>query len=94
MAKRKYMICYDVADDKRRNRVVRELLKVGIRTQYSVFETEISEKQLEVIIDLIKKKIDKKEDSLIVYPISEKSYKKIIRIGSNINYLPVDDIFV
>jgi len=94
MAKRKYMVCYDVSDDKRRNKIVRELLKIGIRTQYSVFEAEITESQLEIVLSSIEKKIDKKEDSVIAYPLSEKSYKKVIRVGNNINYLPTDDIFV
>lgn len=94
MSKRKYMICYDITDDRDRNKVVKELLKIGIRTQYSVFETEISAKKLKVVLNKLKVIINPKTDSIIVYPLSEKTYKKVIRVGNNVSYLPSDDIFV
>ncbi len=94
MAKRKFMICYDISDDNRRNKVIAELLRFGIRTQYSVFEAVLSDKDLKYLKRKISKIIYDKEDSVFFYPLSEKSYKKVIRVGSRISYLPVDDIFV
>ncbi len=92
--KKIYMICYDISDDERRNRVIRELLIVGIRTQYSVFECILTEVKKDKLKTNLEKIINKKEDSIYFYPISENTYKKIIRTGSNINYLPIDDIFI
>jgi len=33
-----YLVCYDIEDDRERNRVAKLLLKHGRRVQYSVFE--------------------------------------------------------
>jgi CRISPR-associated protein Cas2 len=89
-----YLICYDVSEDKKRNKVVRELLKVGIRTQYSVFEAKLSENELETAIDKLENIIDIKTDSVIFYPLTAKEYKEIKRIGDKIIYLPIEDIFI
>jgi len=89
-----YMVCYDICDDKRRNRIIRELLKFGIRTQYSVFECKLTEKEKNYLKREISKIINEKEDLVYFYPLSENSYKKIIRTGSNIDYLPIHDIFI
>jgi len=95
MAKRDiFLICYDISDDKKRNKIVRELLKVGIRTQYSVFEGKLSEKDLDKTIKTISKIIDDKTDSVIFYPLTEKEYKNVKRLGDKIVYLPLEDIFI
>jgi len=33
-----YLVCYDIEDDRERNRVAKRLLRHGRRVQYSVFE--------------------------------------------------------
>jgi CRISPR-associated protein Cas2 len=33
-----YLVCYDIEDDRERNRVAKALLRHGRRVQYSVFE--------------------------------------------------------
>ena len=33
-----YLVCYDIEDDRERNRVAKTLLRHGRRVQYSVFE--------------------------------------------------------
>jgi len=33
-----YLVCYDIANDRERNRVAKTLLRHGRRVQYSVFE--------------------------------------------------------
>ena len=42
----RYVISYDISDDKRRRKVVKVLEGVGYRVQYSVFEADLSRKQL------------------------------------------------
>ena len=37
MARRQYLICYDISDDKRRNCVFKLLMGLGDHLQYSVF---------------------------------------------------------
>ncbi|HEK25463.1 MAG TPA: CRISPR-associated endonuclease Cas2 [Hydrogenobaculum sp.] len=88
------VICYDISSDKRRNKVARELLKVGVRTQYSVFECFITEKDRNNLIKELKKKILEKEDSVILYSLSEENYKNTIRSGKLKNVLSTEDLFV
>lgn len=42
-----YIVSYDLSDDKLRNKVAKELKNYGRRVQYSIFECQISKKQME-----------------------------------------------
>ena len=42
-----YVISYDIAGDKLRNKIAKVLLGYGRRVQYSVFECRISQKRFE-----------------------------------------------
>ncbi|GAB6190130.1 CRISPR-associated endonuclease Cas2 [Marinitoga arctica] len=76
-----YVVSYDITNDKRRRKVVKYLESYGIRVQYSVFETELNQDQLKTLIKGLKKKINKKEDTIRIYPISKESRKYIVTIG-------------
>ena len=78
------VIAYDIKSDKKRNKLAKELLKYGIRTQKSVFECEIKSSMLKEI-KKIAKKFSYDTDLVSVYEI-----KKIDRIG-NVDYLEIDD---
>ena len=65
----------DIENNKKRNKLAKELLKYGIRTQKSVFECEISRKDLNKI-KKIAKKFSYDTDLVSVYEI-----KEIDRIG-------------
>lgn len=45
MARRRYIVSYDVADDKRRDRVFRLLHDNGEHMQYSVFLCELNDRE-------------------------------------------------
>ena len=54
MKKADYLICYDISDAKRLRYLTKELFKVAIRIQYSVFFMPLtSQEDLFVIIDII-----------------------------------------
>jgi CRISPR-associated protein Cas2 len=78
------VVAYDIKNDKKRNKLAKELLKYGIRTQKSVFECEINKKELKNIKKAAKK-FSNDTDLVSVYEINN-----IKRIG-NVNYLEVDD---
>ena len=78
------VIAYDIENNKKRNKLAKELLKYGIRTQKSVFECEINRKDLNKI-KKIAKKFSYDTDLVSVYEI-----KEIDRIG-NVDYLEIDD---
>jgi CRISPR-associated protein Cas2 len=76
-----YVISYDIVSNKRRRRVAKYLESYGIRVQYSVFETELNQEQIKTLIKQLKKKIDKKKDTIRIYPISKETRKSITTIG-------------
>lgn len=70
------VISYDIANDKRRNKVAKVLLDYGNRVQYSVFETSSIEK-LPEIKDRIKRIIDKNNDQVCYYTLCQRCKNKI-----------------
>lgn len=71
------VVAYDISDDKRRNRVVKLLLKYGSRINFSVFECMVTDSQLEQLKSDIRSKINVKEDIVVYYPICVKCYSKV-----------------
>lgn len=63
----KILICYDVADDKRRRRLVKYLEKIAIRIQYSVFLADITERQIKQMNEYAEKILDKEENDKFYY---------------------------
>ena len=79
------VVAYDVSDDRRRNRVVKLLEKVGVRVNYSVFECLLTDAQYEKLRNDIGGKIKPREDTVIyslypsasVFPFEKSSRVKI-----------------
>ena len=72
-----YIVAYDIADDKRRAKVVKILEGIGIRVNFSVFECMLSKVQHETIRHQLQSLIDIKEDQIIIYPICTKCFAQI-----------------
>ncbi len=53
-----YIICYDIADDGRRNRLASALLDFGARVQESVFTATLDEELAQRMLERIAKTID------------------------------------
>ncbi len=50
-----YVVCYDVTNDKVRNRISKVLLKYGNRVQYSVFEVMLhSQSELNILTEKLR----------------------------------------
>lgn len=81
----RFLICYDIKNDKIRGNIVKILESYGERIQYSVFEFNLNEaKIIEMKNKLFRKKIlNRKDLSFSVYPICESCYKKVERYGNN-----------
>lgn len=60
------VVSYDISDDRRRNKISKELLNWGIRVQYSVFECELEPQHIERMKKRLLRFIEK-EDSLRIY---------------------------
>ena len=63
----RYVIAYDIPDDKRRYRMARTLEGHGERVQYSVFECQLTAAQFEKLWRELRKLVDTAEGSLRAY---------------------------
>ncbi len=80
---RNYVICYDIVEGRKRNRVAETLKDYGIRVQKSVFECRLNKESLSVLIKLLHKIIDKDTDSILVYLQCEPCHRGKIAFGDN-----------
>jgi len=74
------VVAYDVADNKRREKVGKLLERYGVRANFSVFECMMTDRQFEELEAKIAGIIDLKEDSVIYYSLCMNCYTKIVRL--------------
>jgi CRISPR-associated protein Cas2 len=67
---RLWVISYDVADDKRRDRLARLLARTMERVQESVFEGWLNSAEITRLIEEAKSILDLHEDGLRAYPLA------------------------
>lgn len=75
---RKHMIvvAYDIADDKRRSRMVKLLEQYGNRINYSVFECMATHQEQETMLLSIAQIINPKKDQVAFYHVCADCYAK------------------
>ena len=61
------LVSYDVVDDRRRTRLAHSLKDFGRRVQYSVFECELDDRQIELLQSRVVGFIETEEDSVRIY---------------------------
>jgi len=76
----KWLVCFDISDDKKRDKIASLLEEYGIRVQRSVFEIEINKTNLKKLTEKIKKLI-KKEDSIRFYFMQNDTIRKSFYFG-------------
>jgi CRISPR-associated protein Cas2 len=83
----KYVITYDISNDKRRTKLADLLGKYGCRVNYSVFEVEINQTKLDkLLLEIeLKKLINKKYDSLRFYHLCQNCIPKSFDVGNREN---------
>jgi len=81
------IVAYDISKDKKRNKFAKELLKFGIRTQKSVFECDVEEKEVKIIKKLAKK-FSSDNDFVTIYKTNKSKIKREGKIDNlEINHL-------
>jgi CRISPR-associated protein Cas2 len=75
------LISYDIPDDKRRTRLAKRLRAYGDRVQYSVFECNLTDKQLRQLRAEIGKIIKDAEDSVRIYRLCGGCVAQIVALG-------------
>ncbi|WP_428937266.1 CRISPR-associated endonuclease Cas2 [Fontivita pretiosa] len=71
MPRRQFLICYDIADDKRRNRVFETLLGNGDHAQYSVFFCELNPQELAQLRARLTQLINPREDQILILDLGD-----------------------
>ena len=74
--RRHYIICYDISDKRRLQRLHSRLKKLATPLQYSVFLFEGTPTHLEQCLGMLERIIHPKEDDLRAYPLPQRGHKK------------------
>ena len=76
-----YIICYDISDNKRRNKLSGCLEGWGGRVQESVFEAVLELDLLDQLVKDIQKWINAQSDGVRIYPLCGTCAGKVLRLG-------------
>ena len=80
----RFVLAYDVPDDRRRAKLARLLEGFGDRVQYSVFELILRERELAELRRRIAALIDPDEDSVRLYFVCSSCFRKIEDLGRSV----------
>ena len=72
---------YDIPSDRRRAKVAKILLDYGERVQYSVFECNLTLKQLQRLLTELQEVVSEEEDSIRVYRLCADCVEEIKVLG-------------
>lgn len=75
---------YDIADNRRRNRVASEMENFGRRVQLSVFECRLSPRELEDMKAQVGRLISEDEDRVHYYRLCAKDRRRILIDGPGV----------
>jgi CRISPR-associated protein Cas2 len=84
----RFIVCYDVSDDRRRDRIAGALLDYGARIQESVFIATLDDELRERMLERLGKLVDAAVDSVFVFPLCRTCAGKATTIG--VGNLPQD----
>lgn len=85
------VIAYDIVDDRRRNKIAKELENWGRRVQYSIFECELDAAQLATLQERLQPHIAD-EDSVRIYQLCQNCLGKSVAIGGS-NFATDQDFY-
>jgi CRISPR-associated protein Cas2 len=77
----RYLVCYDIADNRRRQRIAELLLDYGSRVQESVFECLIDLPLAERMQEQLRKAIETEHDSVFVFPLCDACLSRSTTLG-------------
>lgn len=79
----RYVICYDIADDGRRDDVATLLSGYGPRVQLSVFEREFrSREEFLALLGKLRSLVEPLEDQVRAYPLDAAASRSAIVVGA------------
>jgi len=78
----RWIAAYDIADDRRRDRVARLLQGYGTRVQASVFELLLDTDDLDRLERRVRRAIDPQTDRVRLYPVCAACAAKVLDWGA------------
>ena len=84
------LIAYDIACNRNRLHAFRILKNLGVNSQRSVFECELSSEEITDLLNKLKKCIVPETDSLLVYPLCRRCASEVQIIGQGIPLVRTD----
>ena len=90
-----YLVSYDIAEDRKRTKIAKELENFGKRVQYSVFECDIDQRKLNELYErLVNLMSDVEDGNIRIYSICRNCKEKLVTIGIAENNVKEDDVIV
>ena len=83
MARRRYLIAYDIAEPRRLRRVCKTMEEYGDRLQYSVFICDLSRSELVHARATVEDEMDLTEDSVVIVNLGDPDTAKFTFIGKH-----------
>ena len=80
-SRQRYLMCYDIPDDRRRTRLAKFLDGFGDRVQYSVFEAWLETEHFTQLEEGIRERMDEDEDTVAIYTLCGTCSAKVLRLG-------------
>jgi CRISPR-associated protein Cas2 len=90
----KYLITYDIENNKRRKKVSDELEAYGYRVNFSVFECELNQTKFKKLKTKLDELINKKTDSLRFYHICENCTSKSFELCNREDIFETKEYFL
>lgn len=79
----RYVVTYDIADDRRREDVATVLSGYGPRVQLSVFECDLrTRREAAALQSKLRDLIDPVEDQVRLYPLDDRAARQLVVIGA------------
>lgn len=79
----RYVIAYDISDDRRRDRMSKALLDFGRRVQDSVFLADLDEELYRKMLDRVGKQVEELEgDKVHVFGLCGGCEKRVVTMGA------------
>ena len=90
----KFVIAYDIQNDKNRKKLSDILEGIGYRVNFSVFECELKETRLKKLIKAAKPLLNVKTDSLRFYRLCENCVGKSFELCNKADIFETQELFV
>ena len=90
----RYVIAYDIPDDKRRTKIARLLEGHGERVQYSIFESQLTDKQFAALWKELGAIIQPREDSLRAYRLCPVCAGWVKTVGQAVQVAELPEVYI